>query len=363
MRKFCSTCGGQLELSKRFCTECGAGNPFFVPAFSLLGDQSGELERLRIEKERIERELQEKEQAHAEFLKQEELKRQLDELQRQKRENLEREKIERERIEADLKNEISRVKEESENYKKKTISLLREIQDQLQQKIEEGKVIEDIPVAAVQDIPTVIPIPEPRIKIEPEVPVHNIQVRRSTAIILFMIFAVVTIAGFAYYNIFSSGPKQISETSKISEPSSEVSSSEDSMEMAMLSKAAIDSVSFETGAVSTPVSTATTSAATESKIAEAVIRKDPKKEFSLTSFRVKADLIGKPISGCGIVIHKLSEINRLNNLILVEKMSSGYLKYKFEIRVVQGNEIYTATPYVYYTPVGRFLKIDGTNCE
>ena len=45
MKKFCSSCGNQLELSKRTCSECGAANPFFIARFSLLEDQSGELEK------------------------------------------------------------------------------------------------------------------------------------------------------------------------------------------------------------------------------------------------------------------------------------------------------------------------------
>lgn len=363
MRKFCSTCGGQLELSKRFCTECGAVNPFFVSAFSLLGDQSGELERLRIEKERIERELYEKEQAHAEFLKQEQLKKQLEELERQKRENLERERIERERMEEDLKKEISRVKEESEAYKKKTIGLLKEIQEQLQQKIEEENknVVEPVIATPVETDGSAAPEPEKIVASPP--PAARNSGGKNMTVILFLLIGGVALAGITYYKLSSSFPKEISAVSKTPEFTSKEPSREDTLQMDVISKTAIDSIPIEMNTVSTNVSTLATPTRVKTSPAEAVTRTKTKTDFSLTPFRLKADLIGKSLSGCDIVIRKLSEINQVKNLVLVERMPSGYLKYKLEMRVVQGNEIYTATPYVYYTSAGRFLKIDGTNCE
>lgn len=368
MRKFCSTCGGQLELSKRFCTECGAVNPFFVSAFSLLGDQSGELERLRLEKERIERELQEKEQAHAEFLKQEQLKKQLEELERQKRENAERERIERERIEEELKKEIARVKEESESYKKKTIGLLQEIQVQLQQKIEEEKkTIEEPlptppPAASVETTSiqaTTPPVVEKREEPEKKQP------KRRLMWTVVPVLAVLILAVWAYQHISSDTASKTSETPGTPQLSSAETEPVDSAETTLTSKAAIDSLPRDivNNSPSTNITTTATPPAPKRTTADAVVRPVPKADFNLTTFRVKADLIGKPLSGCGIVVQKLSEINRIRNLVLVEKMPSGYLKYKFEVRVVQANEIYTATPYIYYTSSGRFLKIDGTNCE
>jgi hypothetical protein len=46
---------------------------------------------------------------------------------------------------------------------------------------------------------------------------------------------------------------------------------------------------------------------------------------------------------------------------LVEK--SAYLKYKCTIKIKRGNETYTSSPYIYYTPDGTFIKVDGTSCE
>ena len=125
MKKFCSTCGNQLELSQRFCSECGVVNPFFIPSFTLLADKTDTLEKLRLEKERIEKELAEHEAEQKEFEKQEQLKKEIEELEKQKQERAEkerlaREKAERERLEANLKKEILRVKEDTEQYKKET---------------------------------------------------------------------------------------------------------------------------------------------------------------------------------------------------------------------------------------------------
>jgi len=113
MKKFCN-CGNQLELSQRLCSECKAVNPFFIPAFSILSDQSESLEKLRIEKERIEQELQTKEKAQKEFERQEKLQNEIAELERQQAERVEAEKVLREKAEqerqAELQKELERQK-------------------------------------------------------------------------------------------------------------------------------------------------------------------------------------------------------------------------------------------------------------
>jgi hypothetical protein len=79
--------------------------------------------------------------------------------------------------------------------------------------------------------------------------------------------------------------------------------------------------------------------------------------------RIKHDLIGRKLSGCDIMLKSLSEIKAVSGLSLVEKMQSGFLKYKCTVKIDQDGEKFTASPYVYYTSRGEFLKIDGTNCE
>ena len=86
-------------------------------------------------------------------------------------------------------------------------------------------------------------------------------------------------------------------------------------------------------------------------------------EFVLTEAKLRKDLIKKKISGCDIVINKASEIETISHLVLVEKLPSGQLKYKFTATIVKGSDTFTAIPYVYYKTSGIFIKIDGTNCE
>lgn len=86
-------------------------------------------------------------------------------------------------------------------------------------------------------------------------------------------------------------------------------------------------------------------------------------KVDITEAKVKRDLVGKRLAGCGITIKESSEIKNLSNLVFVEKLSSGFMKYKCTAKITQGNDSYTANPYVYYTSDGRFLKVDAANCE
>ena len=88
-----------------------------------------------------------------------------------------------------------------------------------------------------------------------------------------------------------------------------------------------------------------------------------KSEAAVFESKVINDLVGTKLSGCGIVIKSTSEIAELTNLVLVEKLSSGALKYKFTAKINKGTETYSAAPYIYYTVDGTFIKVDGTNCE
>src|ERR1043165_2323477 len=140
MKKFCSTCGNQLELSQRLCAQCGTVNPFFLSTFTFLSDQTESLEKLRLEKERIDKELAEAEEAQKEFQRQEQRKREAEEKERMKverleRERLQREQAERERVEEELKKEILRVKQEAENYKKEAISLVEEVRKEVKEEL------------------------------------------------------------------------------------------------------------------------------------------------------------------------------------------------------------------------------------
>jgi regulator of replication initiation timing len=93
------------------------------------------------------------------------------------------------------------------------------------------------------------------------------------------------------------------------------------------------------------------------------VKMTAKKDGTITEAKVKNDLVGNKLSGCGITVTNPREIISCKNLVLVKKETSGEAKYKFVTRVSKGSEIYTATPYIYYDAKGVFLRIDGTNCE
>jgi hypothetical protein len=95
-----------------------------------------------------------------------------------------------------------------------------------------------------------------------------------------------------------------------------------------------------------------------------VIAHNPTSEsFILTESILKGDLVGKKLSGCDITITSLSEITSISNLVLVDRLSASYLKYKCVVKVKQGADTYTSIPYLYYSSEGSFIKVDGTNCE
>ena len=116
MKKFCSNCGNQLELSQRNCSQCGEGNPFFVAAFTILSDQTDALEKLKQEKEKIEKELQEKLQAQLEFERQEQIRKEQEEAEKIRMQQLQAAKKESERLEQERIAEL--IKREKEKLEK-----------------------------------------------------------------------------------------------------------------------------------------------------------------------------------------------------------------------------------------------------
>ena len=109
-----------------------------------------------------------------------------------------------------------------------------------------------------------------------------------------------------------------------------------------------------------------TSAATGQKANEESAVETPVRNsngFSISEEKVKTDLVGKKLSGCGVVINSYAEVEGLSNLVFIEKLGSGQLKYKCTARIAQGADNYTAVPYLYYSTDGILQKIDGTNCE
>lgn len=404
MKKFCSTCGNQLELSQRFCGGCGAVNPFFVPAFTLLAEQKESLEKLRIEKERIEaekarieKELAEIELAQREVERQEQLRREVEELDRQKAERIEQERLlreqaEREKIEANLKKEILRVKEEAEQYKNETIDLVRKVRREVKEEInhieEENKKLKQEVQLLSQQLPERIeqattlqppvvnhtPTPlvatdEPIAEQEPATTIsyqaHDsnngfIKVALAATVLLLIGLGV-----FYFYMRGNTGNEMAANTPPHS--STAVISGNKVVDTVLSDETptAHDSIPAANAplAVSPAVLTATTQPAkTKAAVTTTTSTEKPAGNNALTVAKVKHDLTGRKISGCGITIGSQDELEQISNIVLVEK-TGKYTRYKCEVKITQDEDTYTAHPYLYYNTDGSFMKLDGTSCE
>ncbi len=365
MKKFCSTCGNQLELSQRLCTKCGTVNPFFVATFSFLSDQSDELEKLRFEKERIEKELAEKEEKQQEFIRQEQLKKEAEEAEILKLEKSEKEKqikanLEVEKEQMSIKKEImKRVKEESDQYKTETSSWMKEVKEELKQIEEDNKRLRE-EVASLSKLKQ-----EAKTEVPNQAVLEKSSKEKRLAVSLIVILICLTsVLAFFYF------------TTKHSNEQTEIPL--ESKQEVMLEPINSDPIVVDTTlATDTATIAVDTFLTKEKELANNVLAKTESKapasteikpvkvhdEFVLNEAKIKRDMVGKRISGCDIIINSSSEIENVASLVLVEKVASGNKKYKFTVSISQGGETYTASPYIYYNSVGGFIKIDGTTCE
>ncbi|MBL7778563.1 MAG: hypothetical protein JNK66_09760 [Chitinophagales bacterium] len=379
MKKYCNICGNQLELSQRFCGGCAQVNPYFVQSFSLLSDQSENLEKLREEKERIERELQEREQAQLEFLRLEKMRKDAEEQERQRieaitRQQLKREQHERENAEAKLQQQILSVKQETELHKKYTMDMVKEVRVELQQLEEDNRrlknELEELakqkavaksndetpvvtqavyaasppPVTAAQVLST-SPQAEATAPKE-QVNTHNKTKSKLVLAVLLLVPLVLVLIALATPLFKSIDVSHISEGNSITTPQTE-----DVASLVNTPPATEDYPLEDT--LSTVNPQPTNEVASPSYVAP----------FRLTGAIAANDLIGKKITGCDITIHTLEEVRSVSPPVLIAQISSNMVKYKCTIRVVQAEASFIASPYLYYTPAGKFLKIDGTNCE
>ncbi len=385
MKKYCSSCGTQLELSKRYCVECGDVNPYFVPAFLLLSDQSDALEKLRLEKEKIERELLEKQEKQAEFIRQELLRKELEEDEWRTKEALAKEvslqeAAEREKTENELKKEILQLKEEAELNKKETIGMLRVVRYELQQKIDNNnkQLKEEFEMANRQNLQATVPPVVPEVKVAAVAAASSKATKRSTPVVAMILFALFLLAGVAYFYFNSSlSNKPNPETAFISveTPSLSAPVAADTLKTETANSSLVDTTAAATKPLaeveaSTQKTEPAIEPATKSKTvsaANAVFREpapaSAETTVRVTESKIRADIVGKKLSGCGITVNKRDEIEELGSLVLIETLPSGSLKYKFTAKIVQGEDTYNATPYIYYSSKGGFIKIDGTNCE
>ena len=335
MKKFCSKCGTQLDLSKKSCSVCHAFNPYFISGFS----------------ENLQAETEAKQVVNVDFaaLQAEEAKQKeihAAELQKQQKE--------RELLELSLKSELNKVKEETEQYKKETQDLVKGVQKELHDIEKENQLLkekvellkttsahEEKQVAAAP-----VYLPEPEIKSD----------KKSLAVAAVVLLLMATGASYFFFsrhNAPDPGPTVNSQ-----QPiKTEVAKAEN---IAPAAKDTVHTHKLIAGLIAAPAAIKPASI-TPANVSP--VSKPYAAVFSLTNNKVIADLVGKKLSGCDITIANSSEIQYVNNLALVEKLSSSYLKYKCTIKIKQGNDVFTSSPYIYYSAEGTFIKVDGTNCE
>jgi hypothetical protein len=316
MKKFCSKCGNQLDLGKKSCTVCQAFNPYFISGFT----NNEPVAKVELQEEL----LIAKEQTIANEAA------------------LRAEQLEREKNEQSIKSELLRVKEETEQYKKETLNLVAGVQKELHDMDRQNKLLKE----------TVQSLKNARLADETEVvtptslsELKSTEPRSSaTYVIVAAVVLGIGVMGYSYFyfskSLKSSSPVVNTQAPVVTQPPA-----------AQVSPKSTHDVATDT--ISKHVWLA----------AAAPSPKPNNVSFTLTATRVIGDLVGKKLSGCDITINSPSEISHIDNLVLVEKLSASYFKYKCTVKVKQGTETYTASPYIYYSAEGSFIKVDGTNCE
>lgn len=382
MKKYCSSCGNQLELSQRFCAQCGEVNPFFVPAFTLLTDQREALEKLRLEKEKIENELSEKLKAQQEFERQQKEQAELEEAIKQNKIKQEQEIINavkqaQEKKEAELKQEILNVKEASEHYRQQTTEVVAQLRQELNRVEEENKRILNEFESINKQAAVAVVEPEvtmPPIEITPMEANSDSQFERKalTAIIVFLFFIC---SGLLLFFILNSNfgtntNKQLKQASNAVSVNNTPALETDNTNSLSVTKQPIVP---DSSVINEPVSqhdvatvasvvekvTVSTDASVKSKNEGGVLHKST----GISSQTIVKDIVGQKISGCDIVIKSVDEVSSIKDLRLIEKLPGSQSKYKFTVEIIQGKHTYRASPYVYYQSNGTFLKLDGANCE
>lgn len=409
MKKFCSECGHPLEISKKFCSDCGTLNPYFSISHEIPSARSGAIDTLRARKESIERELEEIEREQAEALRKEKFRIEMEELEKQRMARLEKEReikerFEREGIEASLKKELQQVKNETEQYKEQTTELLKELRSvvyqidqenrKLKEEVEQIAKVHVAPPIVHQEAVIYTPAAEQEEQLQSEMPVafaeEEILVQTELAeestgnswimgVVILLLMLAGGLFAYFYYNYQSNAAEVSSEktaTVQADVPADVATPAESATDEAVVTEAntePTDNPVVENNSVIESAPSYTEPAKPAPKVAPkqkaedispAVSEPKPKAGFSLTIVQAKVDLVGKKLAGCGIVLNSASEVESISNPVIVEDANaSGYVKYKLNVTVMQGGDTYHVTPYLYYTPAGKFIRVDATNCE
>ncbi|HWB63298.1 MAG TPA: hypothetical protein VG603_07310 [Chitinophagales bacterium] len=360
MKKQCSKCGFELDLGKRSCTHCGAFNPFYIANYKPVSTISNDFTGLELEtpSENPEPEtgIAEKRQQQAN-----ETFRQIKEVRdkaEQEREQYDKERMraEHEQLEQQLKHEIGLVKEETELYQKQTIGIVKEIHDELKQVSEENKKLKQ-EIESLSKVAVVPEIPAPQ-------PVEHHTVHRENKFLLVTLVLVALLGlGLAsfYFFVVSNNTTPAAPTTIVTAPAA-------SSAVATNTPPVNTATSVAGTAPAVPTANSSTASTTSAKVpaslaTQLVETAKPSSTVLITAYKIKHDLVGKKITGCGITIGSMNEITGVDNLVLVEKLAGGDAKYKCFVHIKQGADTYSAMPYIYYNASGGFIRVDGANCE
>jgi|GEM_PF-6233846 hypothetical protein len=342
MKKFCSKCGNRLDLGKRTCTICSAFNPYFIAGFASSEDnETGS-------------NISEK-QANGQVLEQPLVKNDYAaDLVRLRREQLEYQKNEFE-----LKNELLKVKEETQQYKKETFELVTEVKKELQDIENENRLLKE-KVESLKSSATTQQVELTPSAVTPAE--HKTESKKGMVILaVSVLFIVVAAASWFFFNHTTKNP-QVNTAGVIPIGNNPDLNSTENRNLSPRPAKTETAPAKKLLAVAGVASAAKPVPSVPAPVAQPVKKSAPE-AFSLTESKLKADLIGKKLSGCDITINNAGEINSISNLVLVDRLSASYLKYKCIVKIKQGNEAYISSPYIYYSAEGSFIKVDGTNCE
>ncbi len=342
MKKFCNKCGNQLDLGKRACVICNAFNPYFIAGFTPTSND--ESANSSVSEKQFNGAVTEQPVVKNDYAA---------DLVRMRREQLEQQRAEQE-----LKNELQKVKEETEQYKRETIELVTEVKKELQDIENENKLLKE-KVESLKANPA-IRNSEPPVTIA-QVAEHKTASKKGiTVLIVSGLVILVTAASWMFFHNSSNNPasntaslQPVMKPEIIKDVKNEISRPVTKNDT-VPAKKLIAVATYP--AAAKPVTPSTVTVVQP-------VKKPATEGFSLTETKLKADLVGKKLSGCDVTITSASEINSISNLVLVDRLSASYLKYKCIVKIKQGNEAYTSSPYIYYSAEGSFIKVDGTNCE
>jgi hypothetical protein len=358
MKKLCNKCGSELDLSKRLCDNCGAFNPFFISSLKQQSFSSDKIEKRKLEELAVNHMrdtvgLEEK-APDSNFYSVPD------------------------KTEPDLKSEIQRIKQESELSTK-------EIREELRHIGEENRKLRD----EIESISkNRLPVKEAEAAII-GVPVqHETKAEKKGTGLVIAIWTAVLLCGFVLGYFFLNKinePQTAKASADVKKPAAVVNTepakladaATTSEAAAGVTKDSIAEVVRESGAKApaqdNKLIAAVSSAPVPAKKPKSVVKPSGshpqpdkpvnKEEFILNEAKAKNDLVGRKLSGCGISVNKAAEVVSLQNLVMVEELPTGAMKYKCIAKIVQGGDTYTVTPYMYYNPDGVLINVDGTNCE